>query len=92
MNLEVDRLLEVNEPLRCIGTALSDLIDEPSYTTNRCRAVNLVYTIINGFAGRHSSTCEHLDDSENRPVDVSGLLHLVLRNCGVARDMATEAG
>ncbi len=31
MNLEVDRLLEINEPLRCTSTALSDLIEESPY-------------------------------------------------------------
>ncbi len=34
MNLEVDRLLETNEPLSCISTALSDVIEESAYATH----------------------------------------------------------
>ncbi len=34
MNLGVDRLLKVNEPLRCVSTALSDLIEESAYATH----------------------------------------------------------
>lgn len=34
MNSELERLLKANEPLRCVGTALSDLIEESSDMTH----------------------------------------------------------
>ncbi len=34
MNLEVERLLEANEPLRGVSAVLSDLIEESPYIAN----------------------------------------------------------